>query len=308
LELTPDTEFGVFEVGMNHPGEIEPLARMISPDIAIITQIAEAHIGHMGSLEGIAFEKRTLINALKPNGNVLLYGGGPCDSILLEKAATCKHQLFDMTTVNAHVVDCVTRINTTIGETPISYTLPFSGLHHVGNSILALEACSIFGIDVAKAAKILETFTLPDGRGAIQNLSLPNGISIKLIDDAYNANPVSMCGGLASFKALPKTGRRIAVLGEMLELGEKTTDYHRALLTPIKDADIDLVFCTGDAMRHLFDVLPESIKGYYTLRADELIEPVVASLAENDLIFIKGSKGSKVSLVVDHLVNVAATC
>jgi UDP-N-acetylmuramoyl-tripeptide--D-alanyl-D-alanine ligase len=304
LELMPDTEFGVFEVGMNNPGEIEPLAHMITPDIAIITKIVEAHIGHMGSIEAIAIEKSTLLNALKPNGHALIYGGTSCDQLLEDKAKNHKYTLFDVESIKANVLNGATHIETKVAGTPIHYTLPFSGMHHVGNSILALETCHRLGLDVEKASKTIETFTLPAGRGTAHTLTLSDDISITLIDDAYNANPASMRAGLASLKATTKTGRRIAALGEMRELGNDSAPYHRDLLNAIIDAEIDLVFCCCNSMQHLFDVLPESIRGYYADTSDELIPHITTALQNNDMVFVKGSKGSKVSHIVNHLLNI----
>lgn len=306
LDLNPDSEFGVFEVGMNNPGEIEPLAHMITPDIAIITKIVEAHIGHMGTIEAIAIEKSTLLSALKPNGYALIYGGTRCDQILADKAKRHSYSLFDMNSIDANVQNGTTHIDAKIGGTPIHYTLPFSGLHHVSNSILALETCHQLGLDITRAAKAMETFMLPAGRGVTHALTLPKGILITLIDDAYNANPASMRAGLASLKATTKTGRRIAVLGEMRELGEDSATYHRDLKSAIIDAEIDLVFCCCDSMRHLYDVLPESLRGYYADTSDELIPHVTTALKTDDVVFVKGSKGSKVSHVVSYLIkNVA---
>jgi UDP-N-acetylmuramoyl-tripeptide--D-alanyl-D-alanine ligase len=339
LDLTPDTEFGVFEVGMNNPGEIEPLAHMIAPDIAIITKIVEAHIGHMGTIEAIAIEKSTILNALKPNGYALIYGGTSCDQLLNDKAKNHIYALLDMNfehpsdrhgepagrghpeksldhhggkpprddegkydIINAAVENCITHIDTKIGGTPRHYTLPFSGMHHVGNSILALETCHRLGLDITKAAKAIETFTLPAGRGVTHALTLQSDISITLIDDAYNANPASMRAGLLSLKATPKKGRRIAVLGEMRELGENSAMYHRDLLDSIIDAEIDIVFCCCESMRHLYNVLPESLRGYYADTSDELIPHISNALQNDDIVFVKGSKGSKVSHVVDALI------
>ena len=303
LELTPDTDFGVFEVGMNSPGEIEPLAHMITPDIAIITKIVEAHIGHMGSIEAIAIEKSTILNALKPAGYALIYGGTSCDQLLEDKAKNHNYTLFDMNAIYADVQNGITHIDTKIDDTHAHYTLPFSGLHHVGNSILALEACHQLGLDVTKAAKAVETFTLPAGRGLTHTLMLPDDISITLIDDAYNANPASMRAGLESLKAIEKKGRRIAVLGEMRELGDDSATYHRDLKDSIIDAEINLVFCCCDSMRSLYEVLPNSIRGAYTETSDELIVPLMASLNTGDVVFVKGSNGSKVRHIVSILVN-----
>ena len=303
LDLEPDTQFGVFEVGMNQPGEIEPLAQMITPDIAIITKIVEAHIGHMGSIEAIAIEKSTILNALKPDGNALIYAGSSCDYLLEEKAKSHNYALCDMSVIKTSVQNSITQVETEIGGTTVFYSLPFSGIHHVGNSILALEACRCLGIDVQKSAKTLETFTLPAGRGVTHVLTLPNDVRITLIDDAYNANPASMRAGLLSLKTEAKIGRRIAVLGEMRELGENAAAYHRDLLDAIIEADIDTVFCCCESMQHLYDVLPKSIRGLYSNSSDGLIAPLTASLKTGDVVFIKGSKGSKVSHIVNHLIN-----
>lgn len=307
LDLEPDTDFGVFEVGMNNPGEIEPLAQMIKPDIAIITKIVEAHIGHMGSIEAIAIEKSTILNSLQSNGHALIYGGISCDSLLEEKAKKHSYALFNMDTFHADVRNGTTHIDAKIAEEPIHYTLPFSGLHHVGNSILTLETCHKLNINIQKAAKALETFSLPAGRGVTHTLTLTNDTTITLIDDAYNANPASMRAGLASLKTTPKASRRIAILGEMRELGDDSEHYHRDLLSAVIDAEIDLIFCCSGSMQYLYEVLPETTKGYYADTSDDLIPHIANALQDKDTIFVKGSKGSKVSRIVDYFLNKPST-
>lgn len=302
LDLRPDTEFGVFEVGMNHTGEIEPLAHMIQPDIAIVTKLAEAHIGFLGSLEAISVEKGTIFKVLKPQGCALIYGGGACDDILLDASKHAQSKLLDMSNLKSAVVDGITFINTVVGGHALHYALPFAALHHVGNSILALETCDALSIDVVKASKVFATFELPAGRGVTHTISLPHDIKITLIDDAYNANPVSMRAGLLSLDAYKAGNRRVAVLGEMRELGEESPRYHRELLASIQEAEVNLVFCCCEAMLHLYNVLPEKLKGHYANTAAELMEPLISSLQASDVVFIKGSKGSKVSDIVDYLV------
>lgn len=302
LDLRPDTEFGVFEVGMNHPGEIEPLARMIEPDIAIITKLAEAHIGYMGSFEAIAHEKSTLFKALKSDGTALIYGGGSADHILLQNIQNHTHKLCDMSDLKAYVHHGKTRVSAIVANQTLHYKLPFAALHHVGNSILAVEACQAMHLDVQQAAVMLETFELPAGRGITHAVTLPNGVSIVLIDDAYNANPVSMRAGLLSLKDY-SAERRIAVLGEMRELGDEAGKYHCEVLTSLEEANVDLLFCCGEGMSSLYNVSPIELKGNYAITASDLIGPLMASLRTGDVVFVKGSKGSKVSEVVNHLLD-----
>ncbi|MDP3371875.1 MAG: UDP-N-acetylmuramoyl-tripeptide--D-alanyl-D-alanine ligase [Candidatus Paracaedibacteraceae bacterium] len=302
LDLRSDTEFGVLEVGMNHPGEIEPLAHMIVPDIAIITKLAEAHIGHMGSFEAIAHEKSTLLNALKPDGTALIYGGSSSDHILLQNIKGHTYKLCDMSNLKAYVHHGKTRVSAIVDNRTLHYILPFAALHHVGNSILAVEACHAMQLDVQQAATMLETFELPAGRGVTRNIVLSNNISITLIDDSYNANPVSMRAGLLSLKDY-NADRRIAVLGEMRELGAESSKYHSDLFASLEEANIDLLFCCGEEMSFLYNIIPENLKGFHANRAVDLITPLITSLRSGDVIFVKGSNGSKVSEVVNFLLN-----
>ncbi len=312
IDLMPDTDFGVFEVGMNHAGEIAPLSKMIAPHIAIITTIAEAHIGYLGSIEAIATEKSMIFDGLTGEDNytdgiAILNADMHCVNLIKARAAPYQHimcsikESSDVYLINTECRSGLNHVTACIFGTIITYTLSMVGIHYVQNTLLALAACHALGIDLAKAAQTLSTFTLPNGRGATHHLALSKAVSIQLIDDAYNANPASMKAGLMTLAEM-QNRRRIAVLGEMLELGDASPAYHRAISDVIEVAGIDLVFCAGDHMRHLFDALPSHKQGAFAHAAKDLIPILDATIMHDDIIYVKGSKGSKVSLIVDHLI------
>ena len=315
IDLTPDTDFGVFEVGMNHSGEIAPLSKIISPHIAIITTIAEAHIGYLGSIEAIATEKSMVFEGLNGEGNyangiAILNADMPCVD-LIQARATPYQQIMcsvkypsDVHVVHIECHSGISHVTAYIFGMIITYTLSMVGMHYVQNTLLALAACHALGVDLTRAAQALSTFALPNGRGVTHHLALSETISIQLIDDAYNANPASMKAGLMTLADMKKI-RRIAVLGEMLELGDAAPIYHRAIVDTIEATDIDLVFCAGEQMRHLYEVLPPHKQGAFAHEAKDLIPSLNAIITDTDVIYIKGSKGSKVSLIVDHFIHLS---
>eukprot|EP01036_Dinobryon_divergens_P022576 gene22576-30841_t len=317
LELRPDTSYGVFEVGMNHAGEIEPLSRLITPHLAIITTIGAAHIGYMGSLEAIADEKSALFKGMptdlpgtaviinqdtalvermtahaKPLPTLFYSLNSPADVQLIETT-----EQFDRSNnihVKAKVMDKI-----------IDYTLLVFGMHHVANSLAILAVCHQWGLDLVVAAAALTTFEVPEGRGDIHKVRISDTVQIVVVDDAYNANPLSMKAGMAALQNINKSlGKRrcIAVLGEMLELGDNAAAYHAELAETLIKADVDLVLCCGEHMQHLYEKLPPEKQCLHAQSADQLLQPLLDMLRDGDLVYAKGSKGSRVkSVVVDHL-------
>ncbi|MBY0281823.1 MAG: UDP-N-acetylmuramoyl-tripeptide--D-alanyl-D-alanine ligase [Alphaproteobacteria bacterium] len=308
-----DTEFGVFEIGTNNPGEIAPLSNLVQPDIAIITTIAEGHIGNFSSIDQIANEKAEIFSGLRAGGSVILNFDNPqfekLKTIALSKGITTlinvgKSKGADVQLIEykENASEYTSSITAEIKGKKIQYQLPLIGEHYVFTSLIVLACVHQLGLSLEKAAKALTTIKPIRGRGLQQKITLFNGISITLIDDAYNANPASMKAGLSVLASLSAKGRKIAVLGEMLELGEKTPEYHRDLVDAIKQAGIHLVFGTGAGMKHLFDALPKDLQGNFELKADALIPYILTHLQDGDIVFVKGSKGSKVSRIVDYFL------
>ncbi|WP_226549977.1 UDP-N-acetylmuramoyl-tripeptide--D-alanyl-D-alanine ligase [Celeribacter naphthalenivorans] len=306
--MPKDTEFAVIEIGMNHPGEIAPLAELARPDVAMITTVAPAHMAAFESLEGIAREKADIFKGLVPGGvavfngdldvNDILASAWDGDSIRFGEDETCAARL-----MSVELDDGFTRGVAVIDTDHVDFTLSTAGRHFAANAVGCLAVAYALGADVEKAAHDLTLWAPPEGRGAREAISLPVGAPVELIDDAFNANPTSMAAALEVLaKAQPHdTGRRIAILGDMLELGEKENAIHEGIAALPWFATVDAVHCVGPLMRALYDVLPEGRRGEWFETAKEAVPALTALIGPGDVVLVKGSKGSKVSLLVDAL-------
>ncbi|PZX04743.1 UDP-N-acetylmuramoyl-tripeptide--D-alanyl-D-alanine ligase [Celeribacter halophilus] len=306
--MPQDTEFAVIEIGMNHPGEIAPLARLARPDVAMITTVAPAHMAAFESLAGIAREKADIFKGLTETG-VAVFNGDLDVSDLLAQAWDGEMLRFGEDEANSarllsvELEDGRTRGEAMIDTEHYDFALSTAGRHFAANAVGCLAVVYALGADVAQAAADLTLWAPPEGRGARETVTLPVGAPVELIDDAFNANPTSMSAALEVLaKAEPQgTGRRIAILGDMLELGEKETAIHGGLAALPWFAALDAVHCVGPLMRSLYDVLPEDRRGTWFETAQEA-RPVLSSLVgPGDVVLVKGSKGSKVSLLVDEI-------
>jgi UDP-N-acetylmuramoyl-tripeptide--D-alanyl-D-alanine ligase len=304
------SQFAVFEIGMNHRGEILPLTHLVQPHAALVTTIAPAHVENLGSLEAIADEKGDIYAGLEPGGAALVPNEAPHANRLIDAAQRnganiirfgrdigCEARLlsFDMVAGGSLAeADILGRI--------VRYRIGVEGAHWALNSVAALAACDVVGADVDAAAAALAQLAAVDGRGVAKKVAASFG-SFLLVDDAYNANPASMAAAIATLGARKPTagGRRIAALGDMLELGPEERAYHAGLAAPLEQAGIDLVFAAGPRMGALMEALPPSRRGGYAENADALIPLLAGSLQAGDIVLVKGSNGSKMSRVVDAL-------
>lgn len=306
--MPADTEFAVCEIGMNHANEITPLTRMVQPDIAIITTIAPVHIGYLGSLEAIAHAKAEIFDGLAAGGVAILNAAAPHLDIL-EAAAKDRGagiRMFGADDAYASTCDTTLRdgvqiVDTRIGEHHCTIELSALGQHHVTNSLAVLTACEAAGANLALAAKGLSGFAAQPGRGASERIDTPDG-PITLLDESYNANPASVG---AAITVLAQTGapeaRRIAVLGDMLELGDDADTLHAGLATPLANAEIDLVLTCGPHMASLRDALPAAMRGPYRANAEEMRDEMLGTVQPGDIIMIKGSLGSRMGGLVAAL-------
>ncbi len=301
--LPPDAVYCVAEIGMNHPGEIEPLARLVSPHVGVITTIAAVHIGHLGSLEAIADEKASLLRALEPDGIAVL----PADIALYPRlAAAAPGRIIGFgasARAQARLIEARadadgTDIHADIAGHDLRLRLPASGLHMAMNAVAALAACVALGADPAAGAKALEKFSAVAGRGARAIIALKGGQAL-LLDESYNASATSIRAALAVLKLQPAR-RRIAVLGDMLELGGLAAAEHAGLADAVS-ASADLVFACGPMMRHMFDALPPALRGAHVENSADLAPMVAGALAPGDAVLVKGSLGSRMKLVVSAL-------
>jgi UDP-N-acetylmuramoyl-tripeptide--D-alanyl-D-alanine ligase len=318
--MPADTRFAVIEIGMNHPGEIAPLSRMARPHLAIVTTVAAAHLEAFESLEGIAREKAAIYEGLEPGGVALFNTDISTTAILHEAAMRHAARVLGFgTATQAHhrllsvtLHDGATVAHARAWRTPILYKVGVTGRHFAMNALIVLAVVQVLGLDRAVAIADLANWSPPEGRGTRERLVLDlaaDGMSIDLIDDAFNANPESMAAALEVLAAsAPRhdvgrvsRGRRIAILGDMLELGETEAALHAGLADLPAMQAIDEVHCVGPRMRALWQALPERKRGRHVATAEDLAAEAHRLIDAGDVVLVKGSKGSRVSLVVAAL-------
>jgi UDP-N-acetylmuramoyl-tripeptide--D-alanyl-D-alanine ligase len=303
--------YAVFEIGMNHAGEITPLTQLVRPHVAIVTGIEPVHLEYFGSLEKIADAKAEIFSGVERGGAVVLNR----DNAQYERLASAaraahiervvsfgEHAAADARLIQFSLqADSSTVEARILGQT-VTYKVGAPGRHLVLNSLAVLAAVSLAGADLALAALALNNLKPASGRGARTMLSVPGGKAL-LIDESYNANPASMRAAIALLGGAPvgKRGRRIAVLGDMLELGPAGAELHRALADTIETAEIDLVFCSGPLMRALWEALPSRARGGYAETAEGLESTVLAAIQAGDAVMVKGSLGSRMGPIVRAL-------
>ena len=280
-----DTDFAVIEIGMNHPGEIGPLARMARPHVALITTVAPAHLEAFDSVEAIAREKAAILEGLEPGGTAVLNADIPTAPVLFGRARDLgvTAQGFGRAARDWRLSQVSVQGDQTVAtaEGPgaaFRFTLNTAGAHFAMNALGALAACAALGADPARAARDLADWAPYQGRGVRETVALGGG-TLDLIDDSYNANPTSMEAALAVLAATePAGGHRIAILGDMKELGPQGEDLHAALADAAPMQAVDRVHCVGPLMRALHGALPESRRG-----------------------LIKGSNSVRLGLIVDAI-------
>jgi len=305
-------DYGIFEMGMNHPGEITPLSQMVRPDIAIITAIAAVHMEHFDSLDQIAAAKAEIFDGMAKGGRAVLPRDSDHFTFLRQRAETRGVTVFSFgegAGADARMTDCLeaangSRITADILGEEVSFTINIPGRHIAGNALAVLLAVKLAGGDLQKAARGLAGITAIAGRGAREFIDI--GVKdnpVTLIDESYNASPEAM---KAAFKVLAlidpgRGGRRIAVLGDMLELGRAGPKLHEELALPLKAAGVQLVYTCGPLMKNLYDALPEEKRGAHRKDSVELARIVPEVLTPGDVVMVKGSNGSKMGVVVEAL-------
>ena len=305
------TKYAVLEIGMNHAGEITPLTKLARPHVAVITGIEPVHLEYFGSLEKIADAKAEIFAGVEPGAAAVLNRDNAQFSRLAAAAKAARiervvsfgeHKDADALLLRLSLqADCSTVEARILGQT-VTYKLGAPGRHLVLNSLAVLTAVSLVGADLALAALALNNLRPASGRGTRTVLTVPGGNAL-LIDESYNANPASMQAAIALLGQVPvgQRGRRIAVLGDMLELGPTAAELHRALAKAIEAANVDLVFCSGPLMRTLWEALPSRARGGYSETAAGLEPMVVSAIRAGDAVMVKGSLGSKMGPIVRAL-------
>jgi UDP-N-acetylmuramoyl-tripeptide--D-alanyl-D-alanine ligase len=318
--MPADTEFAVFEIGMNHPGEIAPLSRMVRPHVVMVTTVGAAHLEAFENIDGIAHEKGSICEGLEPHGTAVLNGDLSNTPILVGHAVRAGAQLITFGTgpANHHrLTDIRVRSGATVGHgrawrTPILLKVMTEGAHFAVNALGVLAVARALGADRAKALCALSAWSPPAGRGTREALLLTGGQegeTLDLIDDAFNANPSSLAAALAVL-ALSKPehglgrvghGRRIAILGDMLELGPQEMAMHADMASDPNMAAVSTVHCVGPRMKALYDALPEPQRGRWVALPEDLLAALPRLVDAGDVVLVKGSKGSRVSVVVDAI-------
>jgi UDP-N-acetylmuramoyl-tripeptide--D-alanyl-D-alanine ligase len=303
------SRFGIFEIGMNHANEIRPLVKQVQPDAAIVTTVEAVHLEHFDSVESIASAKAEIFEGLKPGGIAVINADNPHAPRLAAAANAVGARVWtfgeaggEAQMVSLSLGDTSSEIEAEIlGET-LKFTYGAPGRHFAQNALGLLLVVKALGADVKAAADALRAVRAVKGRGERHTIPIEGG-SFDLIDESYNANPASMAAALALL-AQSKTGpggRRIAVLGDMLELGPQGPAMHAGIGASLSQPGCDLVFASGPSMAHLWAELPASIRGAWSETSSDIAGLIAAEMRPGDVVMVKGSFGSRMSLVVDAL-------
>ena len=310
--LPAQMSYGVFELGMNHAGEISPLSRLLRPHVVVITTIAPAHAAHFASVAEIADAKAEIFDGIEPAGTAILNRDNAFFSHLATAAR--KHGIgrilsfgrdagADVRVIHAQEHAASSRVEAEIAGRRIGYQIGAPGGHWVTNSLAVLATVFALGGDVDGAASALADMRAPAGRGRQSRIDCAGG-SFLLIDESYNASPAAVRAALEvlALSEPARGGRRIAVLGDMLELGDEAPRLHRELADDIAARDIDAVYCAGAEMAHLFEELPASRRGGHAQDTAALAPRVASAVKAGDVVLIKGSLGMNMSQIVRALV------
>jgi UDP-N-acetylmuramoyl-tripeptide--D-alanyl-D-alanine ligase len=304
-----ETQRAVFEIGMNAPGEIAPLSRFVAPHAACVTTVGPVHIEAFADGEaGVAREKASIFQGLVPGGTAVANGDVAFSGVLRDAAraagarlvafggdAGCDARLLDFQPDSEGAT-----VSAELFGRRVDYRLAQSGAHWGLNSLCVLLMLEALDVPLETGLEALAGFQPLAGRGQTRTVTIPGG-AFTLIDESYNANPLSMAAGFKSLGARPTPGRRVVVLTDMLELGDQSRALHEGLAAPIEAAGLDLVHAAGPEMRWLYDALPASRRGLWRDTAAELAAEAAMLVAPDDVVMVKGSNGSKASLVAKAL-------
>lgn len=304
-----DTERAIFEIGMNHAEEIAPLTRMVQPHAAVVTTVGPVHTENFPDGEaGVARAKAEVFAGLQPGGVAVLNADNPWFDLLKAEALKvgaqvrtfglsegCDARLIDFQGAVGHAA-----VQARFHGQGLDFPILQTGMHWGLNSMAVLLMLEALDVSLSDSLAALGDFEPLEGRGAEKTVRLPGG-AFTLIDESYNANPVSMASAIATLGARKTAGRRIVALTDMLELGDDAPRYHAALAEPLAEAKVDLVFCAGRLMKSLWDALPPTRRGGYAETAADLAPQVVRTAEPGDLVMVKGSNGSKAGAVAAAL-------
>ena len=302
------TVYAVYELGMNAPGEIAMLTRLVRPHVAMITAVEAAHLGFFPSVEAIAAAKGEIFQGLEPGGVAVLNADNPhfARLVAMAEAAGCGRVIgFGAASGatarlrDAHLDAAGSDVLMSLDGREIAFRVGAPGRHWVANALGVVACAAALGADPEAAALALADFRAPAGRGRQHRLLLPSG-SVTLIDESYNANPASVRAALQVLAAA--AGRRVAMLGDMLELGDHAPRLHAGLARAVVACGVDRVYTAGPAMRHLHDALPAARRGEHVEDAAALLPILDRELRPGDTLLIKGSLGMRMGRIVEALL------
>lgn len=314
--MNAGNDTGIFEIGMNHHGEITPLVDMVRPHMAIVTAIAPVHMEYFKDLQDIATAKAEIFTGLREGGIAILNKDDGQFDYLSQKAKENGAQIYTFgqdKAADAQMTDCLeaangTRVTAMIQGEKVVFTLFDGGAHLAMNGLATLLAVKLSGGNIQKAAKALEKFRPVAGRGKREKINIGDKNNpVTLIDESYNASPAAMN---AAFRVLAmidpgRGGRRIAILGDMAELGDAAPRLHKELAMPLEAAGVQLVYTCGPLMKNLHDSLSNDCKKVHRDTPPELAEIVPDVLIPGDVVLVKGSRGGgekpKMQVIVEAL-------
>jgi UDP-N-acetylmuramoyl-tripeptide--D-alanyl-D-alanine ligase len=299
----------VFEIGMNHSGEIEPLSKLVRPHAVAITTVGPVHIENFADGEaGVAAAKAEIFAGLEPGGTAVLNAEDRWFGFLAERALAAGARVLtfgsgedcDAQLLAVEAAPSGSRIRARLEGRALDFPIAQSGQHWGLNSLCVLLLAGALEVPAETALEALAGFAPLAGRGIQRTVHGPAG-DFLLIDESYNANPISMRAALKTLGAAPARGRRIAVLTDMLELGAEAEGMHAGLAGPIDEAGVDLVFCAGPLMRALWDALPASRRGGWAESAETLADALAPRIGAGDVVMVKGSNGSRAGVIAKAL-------
>jgi UDP-N-acetylmuramoyl-tripeptide--D-alanyl-D-alanine ligase len=312
--MPSNVDYAVIEIGMNHAGEITPLSRLTRPAIALVTTVEPVHLEFFPSVEAIADAKAEIFAGLEPGGVAVLNRDNPHFERLAASAGSRGARIVsfgaargtaaeaDVRLVTAETDALGSKVSASIAGRTIAYRIGAPGRHLVMNSLGVVAVLDLLGIDLARGLAPLSAIEAPEGRGRRHLYETKSG-QVLLIDESYNANPASMRAALATLADVPRNvfPRRIAVIGDMRELGAAGAELHVALKEPVLSAGADIVFACGPLMQGLFQSLPEEIRGAWAPASEGIVPQLLAAIRAGDVVMIKGSLGTRMGPLVAAL-------
>ncbi|WP_375675508.1 UDP-N-acetylmuramoyl-tripeptide--D-alanyl-D-alanine ligase [Bartonella sp. CL100XZDX] len=309
-----ESDYGIFEIGMNHRDEIRPLVKLVCPHVALITHICAGHMGFFKDLEEIAKAKAEIFEGLDEKGIAILNADSDFFSYLVQKAKKCGVKKIlsfgetkdaDYQARGIRLLTDSTSMIVRIGGRDREVQIGAPGRHIVQNSLGVIAACDAMGVELEPVFLSFRHFSSQKGRGVRYQLSLSNGGEFYLIDESYNANPASMRAALELLATGPvgTEGRRIAILGDMLELGEYSEKLHRDLIKPIRLSGANPVFLFGEAMKSLVSDLSTGVKVHYAENIEKILPLLLAEISSGDLLMVKSSNSLCSSNIVTALLD-----